>query len=113
LSGDDHDPDLDAKTLARNIDALKLSKKDVRAVLKALKTRWSKNPIANAKYIAVITALQGGLLVLSEQTFQAVWGDMLKALNKLIILNGTVGAERPDVKLMRDNLIRDIERGEL
>jgi len=107
------DPKLDSRTLARNIDALRLSKKDVRAILKALKARWSKNYIANAKYIAVITALQGGLLVMSEHTFQTVWGDMLKAINKLIILNGTVGAKRPDIKNMRANLIRDIEAGNI
>lgn len=103
---------LDSMTLARNIDAMKFTKKDVRLVLKALKKRWSKNYRANLKLIAVVTAMQGGMLGVSDEDFSEVWDAFLLAMNKLIILNGTVGASEPNLIKMRDDLIHDIEHGE-
>lgn len=110
---DDVPDTLDTRTLARNIESLKLTKKDIRLILKALKKRWAKNYFANAKLIAIATAIQGGLLVADDEDIETVWTEVLKGLNKLIILNGTTGAERPDLELLRDNLIRDIEAGNL
>jgi len=103
--------EIDPQTLARNLESLKLTKKDIRLILAALKRRWSKNYFANAKLIAVATAMQGGLLLAKDEDIAQFWAEMMSALHKFIVINGTTGAERPDMKLLRDNAIREIEEG--
>lgn len=112
MSGEAPPKPLDAQTLARNLESLKLSKKDIRMILAALKRRWAKNYIANAKLIAIVTAMQGGLLLAKDEDVATVWIAVLDALEKFVVINATTGDNNPVIANLRDAVIREIEEGE-
>jgi len=104
----------DPRDIARAMDRYNLTKKDLQAILAALKRRWRKNARANAGYIAAATAIQGALILTPEYVVKKFWGDLVKAINYLLELNALSDPDSEiNVDYFRDRLKGAIESGEL
>ncbi len=73
--------------LGFNPDELVLTKQDVLAMLDNIEHRWSQNKKANWKLILSISGMKAYISFSSEETIKAVWSEIVKGFNELLIEN--------------------------
>lgn len=73
-------------------DRLVLTKVQLRKIIKAMIKRWQKNVRANIKVITAGYAMLAFMETQDDKTIQAIWGDMIKAINHLMMENAVARA---------------------
>ena len=96
-------------------DRLVLTKAQLRKIIKAMIKRWQKNIKANFKAITAGYAMLAFMETQDEKTIQAIWGDMLKGFNDLLMQNAVARArgENPMWADMVEKLTQKIEADKL
>lgn len=68
-------------------DELVLTKQDVLQMLNSIENRWSKNKKNNWKLILSINGMKAYISFSSEETIKAIWSEIVKGFNELLIEN--------------------------
>lgn len=82
--------------LGFNPDELVLTKKDVLQMLNSIEQRWQKNKKNNWKLILSITGMKAYISFSSEETIKAIWSEIVKGFNELLIENSLAIAKGDD-----------------
>ena len=70
-----------------NPDDLVLSKHDVLSLLDDIEARWRQNRKDNWKLILSLHGMKAYISLSSEDTIKAVWSEIVKGFNELLIEN--------------------------
>lgn len=68
-------------------DRLTLSKKDILKFCDRAIQEWSKNKIANWRFIAGMEIFKAGLMIFGEKTLMEIWKKILAWFNELLFEN--------------------------
>ena len=70
-----------------NPDDLVLTKQDVLSLLDDIESRWKDNKKSNWKLILSIQGMKAYISLSSEETIKAVWSEIVKGFNELLMKN--------------------------
>ena len=79
-----------------NPDDLVLTKQDVLSMLDDIESRWKKNKKDNWKLILSLNGMKAYVSLSSEETIKALWSEIVRGFNELLIENSLAIAKGND-----------------
>ena len=79
-----------------NPDDLVLTKQDVLSMLDDIESRWRQNKKENWKLILSLNGMKAYISLSSEETIKALWSEIVKGFNELLIENSLAIAKGND-----------------